>query len=144
MSIEYELTSENISEFTNKIIFKKVSDQIDELLTNEYDWDEIGYEKPRPKDIDYAKRIMSDFIASISSAGYSLDSLEAPFISNSEYGGATIEWRESEKSLYFDIKHQSAKWTKVWKEDKRTIVRTNKLRKTDYVQVWEWIIDEQS
>ncbi len=140
MPIEYQPTSENLNEFTNKIIFKKVSDQIDELLTNEYDWDEIGYEKPYPKDIDYAKRIMLDFISSINSAGYSLSALEMPFISNGENGGATIEWRESGRSLYFDIKHRSAKFTKVWKEGKRTIVRTNKLHKTDYVKVWEWII----
>ena len=117
-------------------------DQIDDLLTDEYDWDEIGYEKPRPEDMENAKSIMSEFISSISSAGYSLFSLETPSISNGENGGATIEWRENEKSLYFDISHQSAKCTKVWKEGKRTIVRTNKLRKSDYVKVWEWIINE--
>ena len=134
----------NINRPSYGLLYQKVLDQIDELLTNEYDWEEIGYEKPNPKDLDYAKRIMSDFISSISSAGYSLSSLEAPFISNGEYGGATIEWRESGRSLYFDIKHQSVKFTKVWKEGKRTIVRTNKFRKTDYVKVWEWIINEQS
>ena len=131
----------NISQPSYESLSQKVSDQIDELLTKEYDWDDIGYEKPHPKDIDYAKRIMLDFISSVSSAGYSL---EAPFISNGENGGATIEWRESGRSLYFDIKHRSAKFTKVWKEGKNTIVRTNKLRKIDYVKVWKWIINEQS
>lgn len=134
----------NINRSSYGMLYQNVSDQIDKLLTNEYDWEEIGYEKPNPKDIDYAKHIMSDFISSINSAGYSLSSLEEPFISNGEYGGATIEWRESGRSLYFDIKYQSATWTKVWREGKRTIVRTNELRKTDYVQAWKWIIDEQS
>lgn len=125
-------------------LYQKILDQIDELLTKEYDWDDIGYEKPYPKDIDYAKRIMLDFISSISSAGHSLYSLEAPFISNGENGGATIEWRESGRSLYFDIIHQNAKFTKVWREGKNTIVRTDKFHKADYVKVWEWIINEQS
>lgn len=128
----------------HELLYQKILDQIDELLTKEYDWDDIGYEKPYPKDIDYAKRIMLDFISSISSAGYSLFSLESPFISNGENGGATIEWRESGRSLYFDIKYQNAKFTKVWKEGKNTIVRTYQFHKTDYVKVWEWIINEQS
>ncbi len=123
-------------------LYQKILDQIDNLLTNEYDWDEIGYEKPRPEDMENAKSVMSDFISSISSAGYSLFSLETPSISNGENGGATIEWRENGKSLYFDISHQSAKCTKVWKEGKRTIVRTKKLHKSNYVKVWEWIINE--
>ena len=123
----------------NLLLHQKVLRQIDELLTKEYDWDSIGYEKPNSKGIDYAKHIMSDFMFSINSAGYSL---EEPVISNCENGGATIEWRENEKSLYLDIKHQSAKVTKVWKEGKNTIVRTDNLHERDYVSVWEWIINE--
>ena len=132
----------DINQSSNDILSQKIFEQIDALLTNEYDWDEIGYEEPRQEDMDSAKSVMSDFISSISSAGYSLFSLEIPFISNGEYGGATIEWRESGRSLYFDIKHQSATWTKVWREGPRTIVRTDELRKTDYVTVWKWIINE--
>lgn len=39
--------------------------QIDDLLTNKYDLDEIGFEKPRIEDIDNAKSVMVDFITSI-------------------------------------------------------------------------------
>ncbi len=136
--------SSDINQSSNDILSQKIFEQIDDLLTNEYDWDEIGYEKARPEDIDKAKNVLSNFISSINSAGYSLFSLETPSISNGENGGATIEWRENGRSLYFDINHQSTKFTKVWREGKNTIVRTKKLRKSDYVKVWEWIIDERS
>ena len=132
----------NFSQPRSELLYQKVFSQINELLTKEYDWDDIGYEKPHPKDIDYAKHIMSDFISSISSKGYSLNLLELPFISNGENGGATIEWRESGRSLYFDIKYQDAKFTTVRQEGKKTIVRTDNLRKSDYVSVWEWILNE--
>ena len=132
----------NLSQLRYELLYQEVFSQIDELLTKEYDWDDIGYEKPHPKDIDYAKRIMSDFISSISSKGYSLNSLELPFISNGENGGATIEWRENGRSLYFDIKYQDAEFTKVWQESKKTIVRTDNLCENDYVSVWEWILNE--
>lgn len=131
-----------ISQSSDDMLYQKILDQIDNLLTNEYDWEEIGYEKPHPEDMDSAKSIMSEFISSISSAGYTIFALDTPSISNGENGGATIEWRENERSLYFDINHQSAKRTKVWKEGKNTIVRTKKLRSSDYVKVWKWIIDE--
>ena len=130
------------NQLNSELLYKKIFYQIDELLTKEYDWDDIGYEKPHPKDIDYAKRIMYDFISSIGSKGYSLKSLELPSISNGENGGATIEWREDERSLYFDIKHQSAKFTKVWKEGQNTIVSTNDLHKIDYVSIWKWILSQ--
>ena len=112
----------DINQSSDDILSQKIFEQIDALLTNEYDWDEIGYEEPRQKDMDSAKSVMSDFISSISSAGYSLFSLETPSISNGEYGGATIEWRENGRSLYLDINHQNATWTKVRREGKRTIV----------------------
>ena len=132
----------DFSQVRNESLYQEIVGQIDKLMTNEYDWDDIGYEKPYKIDIDYAKRVMLDFVANIDLAGYSLDSLAAPFISNSEFGGATIEWRESERSLYLDIKHQNSSYTKVWKEGKNTIVRTDELHKSEYVNVWKWIINE--
>ena len=134
----------DINQSSNDILSQKIFEEINDLLTNEYDWNEIGYEKPRTEDMDRARNVMSDFISSINSAGHSLFSLDTPNISNGENGGATIEWHENGRSLYFDINHQSAKFTKVWREGKNTIVRTKNLRKSDYVKVWEWIIDERA
>ena len=120
-------------------ISQKVLHQINELLTKEYDWDSIDYEKPNPKDIDYAKRIMSNFMSSISSAGYTL---EIPTISNCEDGGATMRWRKNERSLYFDISRQLTEATKIWKDDGKPLSMTEELCPDNYVEIWKWLIDE--
>ena len=125
---------------STNIQLEHITDQIDELLNKNYDWDYMGYEEPSEKNIKYAKYFISEFAYSIHTATYSL---ETPIVSNSEDGGATLTWRKNGRSLYFDITYRRVSFTRVWKsEDKNTIVITRKLHLNNYVKVWEWLINE--
>ena len=117
-------------------IHRIISDQIDELLNKDYDWDSIGYEEPSERDLNYAKDSMSDFITTISLKGYTLP---LPYISNGEDGGATMKWSVGERILYFDIKYKSKTFTKVWNQNQETLVETYKLHKNLYTEIWEWL-----
>ena len=106
------------------------------MLNKGYDWDSIGYEKPSKRDLNYAKDSMSDFITTISLKGYTVP---LPYISNGEDGGTTIKWSVADRILYFDIKHRSKTWTKVWNQNEETLVETHKLHESLYVEIWNWL-----
>ena len=135
---------EQSNEFTisaeNDILLQGMLSEIDDLLKNEYDWDEIDYIKPTPEDIDYAKFVLREFVFTISSKGYSL---KKPYISNFEEGGASIKWKIGDRTLYLEIGENISVFSKVWRESDGTRVIERPLSNTDYLQLWNWIIDEE-
>ena len=88
------------------------------------------------KNMNYAKKFMSNFITAISLNGYTLP---LPHISNGEDGGATIRWRVGERILYFDIKYRSAKYTKVLNQNEETLYENHRLRKSLYIEICDWL-----
>lgn len=126
------------SHTTNNSLHQVISNKIDKLMDNDYDWYEIGYEKPAQKNIDYAKLYISEFITTMSMQGYNIF---IPHIYNSENGGVTLKWVNCGKILYFDILYQDSKYTKVWDDQRKTFVETKELFKSNNKELWEWLIN---
>ena len=130
---------QEIRSVNNHILLEQMLSEIDDLLKNEYDWDEIDYRKPTPEDINRSKDVLTEFVSIIDSEGYSL---EKPYISNFEEGGATIEWDTDERSLHLEITQHNSVITKMWDEPDRAVIDTKLLLKEDYLLLWKWIINE--
>lgn len=122
--------------FTNSL-HETVLGKIDELMDSDYDWSEIGYEKPTQENIEYAKSYISKFINAMSLQGYKIF---VPYISNSENGGATLKWNKDGRILYFDILYKDNKYTNVWDIEDKTFVETKELVKRLHAELWEWLI----
>jgi len=135
---EYFDTYISPSRIFNNYLYETILSKIDELMDNDYDWSEIGYEKPTIKNIDYAKSYISEFIITMCLQGYKIF---IPQISNSENGGATLKWSKGDKILYFDILYKDNKYTKVWDDKDKTFVETKKLVKKMHAKIWEWLIN---
>ena len=120
----------------NYILLQEMLSEIESLLKNEYNWDEIGYRKPTPEDITRAKSVLREFVSTIGYEGYFL---KKPYISNSENGGATIEWDTDERSLHLEITQHNSVITKMWDEPDRSVIDTKPLLKEDYLLLWKWI-----
>ena len=113
--------------------------EIDNLLENEYDWDDIGYIKPTPEAIDNAKSVFVGFAYSVADAGHTLTQ---PYISNFEEGGASIKWKIGDRTLYIEIGQDISICTKVYKLDGKFVANEDVLIKEDYVSLWEWLIND--
>ncbi len=96
-------------------------------------------EDPPISDISHAKEIMEEFALYVNIGQYSVDT---PFIHINEDNCVSIEWRNSGKTLYFEIENQIAEFTKVWRDGKKTIARSGLLNRYNYKEVWEWLINE--
>lgn len=124
----------------NSILLREMLSEIDNLLKNEYDWDEIDYRKPSPEDIDCAKLVLIEFVFIMNYGEYSL---QKPHISNSEDGGGKIEWHSDKRSLYLRIDCLKSIATKIQDEpDGTTTVDTKPFRQQDYLSLWKWISNE--
>ena len=124
----------------NSTLLIEMLSEIDNLLKNEYDWDEIDYRKPTPEDIDRAKLVLTEFVFIMNYGEYSL---QKPHISNSEDGGAKIEWHSDKRSLYLRIDRLESIATKIQDEpDGTTTVDTKSFRQQDYLSLWKWISNE--
>ena len=132
--------NESIISAENRILLQGMLSEIDDLLKNEYDWDEIDYIKPTPEDINYAKSVLRDFVFTISSEGYSL---KKPYISNFEEGGASIKWKIGDRTLYLEIGQNVSIFSKVWRESGKLYTIDRGLLKKDYLLLWKWVINEQ-
>lgn len=136
----FKQPNELIISAKNDILLQEMLSEIESLLDNEYDWDEIDYKKPTAEDINRAKSVLIDFVSTINSEGYSV---KKPYISNSENGGANIEWDTDERSLYMEITQHDSVITKIWDEPDRSVIDTELLQKENYLPLWKWIINEQ-
>ena len=124
----------------NSTLLIEMLSEIDNLLKNEYDWDEIDYRKPTPEDIDRAKLVLTEFIFIMNYGEYSF---QKPHISNSEDGGAKIEWHSDKRSLYLRIDRLKSIATKIQDEpDGTTTVDTKPFQQQDYLSLWKWISNE--
>ena len=121
-------------------LLQQILSEIDNLLKNEYDWDEIGYRKPTPEDIDHAKFVLREFVSTISSKGYVL---KKPYISHFEEGGASIKWKIGDRTLYLEIGQNDSVFSKIWKEFGNLRAIERPLLKKDYLRLWKWIINEE-
>lgn len=129
---DYTLVSDNST------LLVEMLSEIDSILKNEYDWDEIDYRKPTPEDINYAKIILTEFVTIVGCDGYLLTK---PYISNFEEGGASIKWKIGDRTLYLEIGQNISIYTKVWRESNKACSIERPLFQTDYLQLWEWIIN---
>ena len=114
--------------------------KIDKLFTEEFRDHEYGYDEPIKEYIEFAKVFFADYMETISSQGYIL---ETPHVTNSDGGGVTLEWRHDGKALYFDIE-KKAEATKIWQEKGGTFTSNETVVKKNYIQIWEWLIHEKS
>ena len=130
----------NYSESSFVNLLQEMLSEIDSLLKNEYDWDEIDYRKPTSEDIDHAKFVLTEFVSTISSNGYSL---KKPYISNFEEGGASIKWKIEDRTLYLEIGQNESIVSKVWRESGKPRAIERPLHKKDYIRLWKWIINEK-
>ncbi len=135
-----EQSNESIISAKNDILLRNMLSEIESLLENEYDWDEIDYRKPTPEDINRSKEVLTEFVSIIDSEGYSL---KKPHISNFEEGGASIKWKIGDRTLYLEIGQNVSIFSKVWRESDETRVIERPLFKTDYLELWKWIINER-
>ena len=125
----------------NSILLVEMLSEIDSLLKNEYDWDEIDYRKPTLKDISHAKSILTEFVF-VTTIGYEGYSLTKPYISNSEDGGAKIEWHLDKRSLYLRIGSLESVATMIEdKPDGTTTIDDKPFLQKSYLSLWEWIIN---
>ena len=130
---------QEILSVNNHILLEEMLSEIDDLLKNEYDWDEIDYIKPTPEDINYAKSVLTEFVTTIGYEGYSLTK---PYISNSEDGGAKIEWHLDKRSLYLRIGSLESVATMIEdKPDGTTTIDDKPFLQKSYLSLWEWIIN---
>ncbi len=127
---------QEIRSVNNHILLEQMLSEIDDLLKNEYDWDEIDYIKPTPEDINYAKSVLTDFVFTIGYEGYLL---KKPYISNSEDGGAKIEWHSDKRSLYLRINRLESVITQIWDGPDITNVGDKPFLQQDYLSLWKWI-----
>ena len=127
---------QEIRSVNNHILLEEMLSEIDDLLKNEYDWDEIDYIKPTPEDINYAKSVLTDFVFTIGYEGYLL---KKPYISNSEDGGAKIEWHSDKRSLYLRINRLESVITQIWDGPDITNVGDKPFLQQDYLSLWKWI-----
>ena len=124
----------------NSTLLVEMLSEIDSLLENEYDWDEIDYRKSTHEDINYAKIILTEFVNVISYGG---KVLTKPYISNSEDGGAKIEWHSGERSLYLRINcFESIATTMEDNPDGTTTILDKPFSPQSYLSLWKWIINE--
>ena len=123
----------------NSTLLREMLSEIDGLLTNEYDWDEIDYRKPTLEDINFAKDTLIKFVTVI--GYYEEYSLTKPYISNSEDGGAKIEWHSdnSKRSLYLRIACHESVATKIWDESDETNIDNEPFLQENYLSLWKWI-----
>ena len=124
---------------SNSTLLREMLSEIDALLTNEYDWDEIDYRKPTLEDINFAKDTLIKFVKVISC--YEGCSLTKPYISNSEDGGAKIEWHSdnNKRSLYLRIACHESVATKIWDESDKTNINNEPFLQENYLSLWKWI-----
>lgn len=121
----------------NSTLLREMLSEIDGLLTNEYDWDEIDYRKPTLEDINFAKDTLIKFVKVIGCCeGYLLTK---PYISNSEDGGAKIEWHSDKRSLYLRIARHESVATKIWDESDETNIDNEPFLQENYLSLWKWI-----
>lgn len=123
---------------SNSTLLREMLSEIDVLLTNEYDWDEIDYRKPTVEDINFAKDTLIKFVTVIGGEGCLLTK---PYISNSEDGGAKIEWHSdnSKRSLYLRITCHESVATKIWDESDETNIADESFSQENYLSLWKWI-----
>lgn len=124
----------------NRILLQEMLSEIESLLENEYDWDEIDYRKPTPKDIKRSRDVLTEFVSIIDTEGYSL---KKPHISNFEEGGASIKWKIGERTLYLEITQNESGFSKVWRESGKRLGIERTLLKKDYLRLWKWVINEE-
>lgn len=134
---ESSLANEPITIAKNRILLQEMLSEIASLLDNEYDWDEIDYQKPTPEDIKRSKDVLTEFVSIIDSEGYSL---KRPHISNFEEGGASIKWKIGERTLYLEITQNESGFSKVWRESGKRLGIERPLFKRDYLRLWKWVI----
>ena len=124
----------------NATLLVEMLSEIDSILKNEYDWDEIDYRKPMPEDINHAKIVLTEFVTIIGCEGYLLTK---PYISNSEDGGAKIEWHLDKRSLYLRIDRlESVATTMEDNPNGTTVIDDKPLLPQSYLSLWKWIINE--
>ena len=124
----------------NSTLLVEMLSEIENLLENEYDWDEIDYREPTHEDINYAKVILTEFVNIISCEGYLLTK---PYISNSEDGGAKLEWHSDKRSLYLRIDRLESEATTMEDNPDRTTTIVDKpFSPQSYLSLWKWIINE--
>ena len=123
---------------SNSTLLREMLSEIDALLTNEYDWDEIDYRKPTLEDINFAKDTLIKFVTVI---GWERCLLTKPYISNSEDGGAKIEWHSdnNKRSLYLRITCHESVATKIWDESDETNIDNEPFLQENYLSLWKWI-----
>ena len=138
--LSVEQSNESIISAKNDILLQEMLSEIDNLLDNEYDWDEIDYLKPTLEDIKRSKDVLTEFVSIIDSEGYSL---KKPHISNFEEGGASIKWKIGERTLYLEITQNESGFSKVWRESGKRLGIERPLLKEDYLRLWKWIINEE-
>ncbi len=124
----------------NDIILREMLSEIESLLDNEYEWDEIDYQKPTPEDIKRSKDVLTEFVSIIDTEGYAL---KKAHISNFEEGGASIKWKIEERTLYLEITQDESSFSKVWRESGKRLGIERPLLKKDYLQLWKWLINEE-
>lgn len=135
-----EQSNESIISAKNDILLQEMLSEIENLLDNEYDWDEIDYQKSTPEDIKRSKDVLTEFVSIIDSEGYSL---KKPHISNFEEGGASIKWKIGERTLYLEITENESGFSKVWRESGKRLGIERPLLKRDYLRLWKWVINEE-
>ena len=125
----------------NSTLLREMLSEIDGLLMIEYDWDEIDYRKPTLEDINVAKDTLIKFVTVIGGCeGYLLTK---PYISNSEDGGAKLEWHSGERSLYLRIDHLESVATKIVDTpDGTTTIDDTPFLQQSYLPLWKWLINE--
>lgn len=125
----------------NSTLLREMISAIDGLLTNEYDWDAIDYRKPTLEDINFAKDTLIKFVTVLGGCeGYLLTK---PYISNSEDGGAKLEWHSGERSLYLRINRpEPVATTIVDNPDGTTTIDRKPFLQQSYLSLWKWLINE--
>ena len=125
----------------NSLLLREIISKIDNLLLNEYDWEYMDYEKPSIEHINFAKDTIIKFFKVVGCYGEQL--LNEPYISNSENGGAKIEWHLGERSLYLRIDCIDQIATKIHdKLDGTTIIEDEPFVEQSYLSLWKWVNNE--
>lgn len=125
----------------NSTLLREMLSEIDDLLKNEYDWDAMDYREPTREDINFAMDTLIKFVQVIGCCeGYLLTK---PYISNSEDGGAKLEWHSGERSLYLRIdRPEPVATTIVDNPDGTTTIEDIPFQQDFYLSLWKWIIYE--
>ncbi len=118
----------------------KISKRLDSIARREDDWDGYGSPKPTEATLDNAKLLLEIFLESVISAGYRW---LTPFISSDEEGNVTAEWSRDSHRLHIQIGEDEAEYIQVWGPNIDTEMHVDFLTRTDYLPLWEWLLDEE-